>query len=128
MKHTYKFEWDEADDMYVVISVDTEVLKAEMAHEINKFLSSHTARLKECNDDIFRVVAQLFASQFMQWALENGGVYCHDHHSRGPEFIRDVLRWVGEGWPPADQCGLTIVRAYVNTPDFSNLTVTVVQS
>lgn len=128
MKHTYKFDWDEADEMSVIIAVDTDVLPVEMAHEINNFLSSRTARLKECNNDIFRVVARLFASYFMRWALENGGVYCCNHDPRGPEFIRTVLEWVGEGWPPAERCGLTIVSAYVNTPDFSNLTVTVVHS
>lgn len=128
MKRTYKFEWDEADDMSVVISVDTDVLKPELAHEINKFMSGHTSRLKECNDDIYWVVAQLFASYFMRWALENGGVYCCDHDRRGPEFIRHVLEWVGEGWPSVEQCGLTIVSAYVNAPDFSNLSATVVQS
>lgn len=128
MKHTYKFEWDEADGMYVVISVDAEVLKAEMAHEINKFMSGHAARLSECEGDIYLVVAQLFASYLMRWALENGGICCSERGHRGTEFIRDVLDWVGEGWPRYEECGLTIVSAYVNAPDFSTLTATVVQS
>lgn len=128
MKHTYQFDWEEADDMSVVIQVDTDVLKPELAQEINKFMSGHAARLSECEGDIYRVVAQLFASYLMCWALENGGIYCSESGHRGPEFIRDVLDWVGEGWPRYEECGLTIVSAYVNAPDFSTLTATVVQS
>ena len=127
MKHTYRFDWEEADEMSVVIHIDAEVLKPELAQEINKFMSGHADRLNECEGDIYRVVAQLFASYLMRWALENGGVYCPANGPRGPEYVRDVLEWVGEGWPPAEQCGVTIVSAYVNTPDFSTLTVTVVQ-
>lgn len=128
MKHTYKFDWDEAFDMSVVIQIDADVMKPELATEINKFMSGHADRLRECSGDIYMVIAKLFASYFMRWALENGGVYCCDHDPRGPELIRDVLEWVGEGWPPAEQCGLTIVSGYMNAPDFSNMSATVVQS
>ena len=123
MKRTFNFAWADQEDIQVSIQVDTDVLTVDVAHEINNFITAPDSRLAECDEDIYRVVAQMFASYLMRWALSEGGAYCKDKDDpRGKVFLRDVLKWLYEGWPDADKCGLTIVYCSVFTPEFDQLT------
>ena len=122
MKRTFNFAWADQEDIQVSIQVDTDVLTVDVAHEINNFITAPDSRLIECDGDIYRVVAQMFASYLMRWALSNGGAYCNKDDPRGQVFLNNVLEWLREGWPDADKCGLTIVNCFVFTPDFDQLT------
>lgn len=122
MKRNFEFVWCDQDQIEAVIQVDTDVLTVETAHEINNFITAPAHRLAECDGDIYRVVAQMLASHLFCWALSNGGADCKDKDDPlGQVFLRDVLMWLREGWPSADECGLTIVRCHVFVPDFGSL-------
>lgn len=113
-----RFRYD-LDIHSVILAINTAVLSEEMAHEINNFLSGNEDRLERSDDDVYRVVGRMFAYGLIGYMVTiGGGVVSEDS---GPEFVKSVLDYFGEGWPDADQLGIAIEDAYVEFPEESSM-------
>ena len=115
----FEITWN---DMAVVIGVNTSVLTPDVATEINEFLSSPDSRLRQCDGDVYVVVARMFASYFFRWAIEQGGIM-GEYGGSYDGWVKSTLAWVNEGWPAYKECGIRIVSADadVDLPSFDSV-------
>jgi len=94
------------NDIWVVVSIDTDIITEELAEEINNFWTSANEILDASDDDIYQAVARR-ASQNFFISLLNG----YNEYSAHEELCE------AEGWPPETKEGIKLISYAI--PDFS---------
>lgn len=111
---------DESGNNEVTLEVDLQILTAEVATEINEFISSAGDRLADEDGDVIRVAVRMFGAYALQAMLGDGGA---DFHSAAAgvwqsRHIQDFEGMGGSDPSPYGYCGIRIVGANVQVPTF----------
>ena len=115
--YTVKATW--FNDAEVTLQVDHDLLTAENATEINTFWSNADSRLASEDEDVARAVIRMFGARAISFAMEQGGWDFSNHsRERGFDHAQEVIDRDGEGWPVADELGISIISASVDCVSF----------
>ena len=118
--YTAKASWFE--DAEVTLQVDHDILTAELAKEINDFWGSNGWRLTQEKNDVVRAVIRMFGARTINLAMKQGGWDFSNHdQKKGLSTAQDVIDEDGEGWPKAEELGISISDACVGTVGFDDV-------
>lgn len=126
MIKTFKVCAEYNDEMFVVLQVDMNKLKAELATEINTFWGDAEHRLFSEDGDVVKAVIRMYGSRLMRMMLAEGG--CSITATRSPlaAQIWTVAMQAEEGWPgpdgtPSGAIGIQVIEAQVEIPGFDGV-------
>jgi hypothetical protein len=117
MSNLKKFKVSDFSGDEVVIEVDLDVLSPSLAKEINGFFVFSDKRLELVDGDAVRAVLLMFGNDAVRYFLHDGGIWLS-----GPigddnvKVTKDVLDFIGEGWPDFENLGIVIFSACVHAP------------
>lgn len=116
---------DEFRDMTVTLEVDTAKLDVERATLINEFWGDADRRLSSENGDVVRAVVRYFGLQAILIMLEYGGISFGAANRLGSAYWSEKVYEL-EGWGGADEtpygfCGIRVIGADVDAPDFNTV-------
>lgn len=118
--YTVKASW--FNDAEVTLQVDHDLLTPELATEINGFWSNSGRRLAAEDENVVRAVIRMFGARAIALAMEQGG-WDFSNHSRekGLSTAQDVIDRDGEGWPKAEELGISVTDASVDYVGFDDV-------
>lgn len=118
--YTVKATWVEGAE--VTLLVDHDILTAELAKEINDFWGNNGGRLRQEGNDVVRTVIRMFGARAINLALEQGGWSFSNHdQKKGLDTAQEVVDRDGEGWPKAEELGISVTAASVDSVGFDDV-------
>lgn len=117
---TYRVCASDFNNAEVVLKVDHSVLTEELAHEINSFFGDSRYRLLLEGGDAVRTVIRMFGRNVINFAWREGGwSFAVSDDPNG--YAQDVIDWLQEGWPRAEELGISVVSALVENVSFMDV-------
>lgn len=119
---TYRITASDFDWAEVVLQVNHEVLSVEMANEINGFWGGSGWRTIQAKDNPVLAVIRLFGANAISHFLADGGAdFTAKDEEHSERLTKDLLDEFGEGWPGAQQLGILIKSAEVNSVSYDDV-------
>jgi len=129
MSNLQRFVARYADDNELVLEVDSTVLTVELASEINDFLSNAKWRLAAQAGNVVETAIRMFASAaFSYMQAEGGSEFDEWETERATAWGKGVIESQGEGWPAYESLGIRLVRAYVVSACYDEVSIDLVAS
>ena len=120
--YTVKATW--FNDAEVTLQVDLDLLTTELATEINTFWSNADSRLASEDEDVVRAVIRMFGAGAISLAMEQGGWdFSNNSPVAGLRTAQDVIDSYGEGWPKAEELGISVIHAAAYSVGFDDVTL-----
>lgn len=131
-RYVVKDEWK---DFEVTLEVNHNRLTPEIATQINEFWGGWGDRLiAESSGDVVKTTIRLFGLRMIHVMLSQGGA-SFGPNAKSPLFdehpgkhwscdLQNEEGWGGTGGDPYGWCGIRVVAADVDTPDFEDLVLT----
>lgn len=118
--------FDGDENFVVVLEVDMNVLTSVIATEINNFWSGSKDRA--AGKDAINVVLRLFGQSVVRLFLAEGGVFFSEQSGKisapiWSEQLRAMEGWGGENGTPYGWCGIRVLSAECELPDFDDSSV-----
>ena len=118
--YTVKASW--FNDAEVTLSVDHDLLTPDLASEINTFWSNWDSRLAAEDENVVRAVIRMFGARAISLAMEQGGWdFSNQSHAIGLRTAQDVIDSYGEGWPCAEELGISVIHAAAESVGFDDV-------
>ena len=118
--YTVKATW--FNDAEVTLQVDLDLLTTELATEINTFWSNADSRLAAEDEDVVRAVIRMFGARAISLAIEQGGWdFSNQAYVVGLRTAQDVIDSYGEGWPSAEDLGISVIHAAADSVGFDDV-------
>ena len=118
--YTVKATW--FSDAEVTLQVDHDILTPELAKEINDFWGDANYRLAVTSHDVVHVVIRMFGARTISHAMEQGGWdFSNQAYAVGLRTAQDVIDRDGEGWPKAQELGISVIHAAVDCVGFDDV-------
>lgn len=118
--YTVKASW--FNDAEVTLQVDHDRLTPELATEINSFWSNADCRLAAEDEDVVRTVIRMFGARAIALAMEEGGWdFGNRPYAAGLRTAKDVIDSYGEGWPNAEELGISVISAAADSVGFDDV-------
>lgn len=118
--YTVKASW--FNDAEVTLQVDHSILTAELAKEINDFWSDASYRLLKEDKDVVRVIIRMFGARTISLAMEQGGWdFSNNSPAAGLRTAQEVIDDFGEGWPKAEELGISVIQVAADSVGFDDV-------
>ncbi len=118
--YTVKASW--FNDAEVSLQVDHSILTPELAKEINDFWSDANYRLLQEDRDVVRVVVRMFGARAIALAMEQGGWdFSNNSPAAGLRTAQEVIDDFGEGWPKAEELGISVIQVAADSVGFDDV-------
>lgn len=114
-------------DYSVDLEVDHDKLNADLARQINGFWSGDSDRLNEEDGDEVRAVIRFFGVGVIRHLLADGGNFFGQSRRDAGQIYSEEMReeegWGGEDGTPFGYCGIRVIGADCETPDYDSVTL-----
>lgn len=117
--YTVKASW--FNDAEITLQVDHSILTPALAKEINDFWTGAEFRLMQESQDVERTVIRMFGARAIAFAMEQGWSFSDHSYKRGLENAKDVIDSFGEGWPKAEELGISIIDVAADGVSFDDV-------
>ena len=118
--YTVKASW--FNDAEVTLVVDHDLLTPDLATEINTFWSNSDSRLAAEDENVVRAVVRMFGARAIALAMEQGGWdFSNQSQASGLRTAQDVIDSYGEGWPNAEELGISVIHAAADSVGFDDV-------
>lgn len=118
---TYKAKASWFNEAEITIQVDHSILTPALAKEINDFWSDASWRLMQESQDVVRTVIRMFSARAIALAMEQGWSFSSHSYERGLQNAEDVIDSFGEGWPKAEELGISITDVEAEGVSFDDV-------
>lgn len=118
--YTVKASW--FNDAEVTLEVDHDLLTPDLATEINTFWSNADRRLAAEDENVVRAVIRMFGARTISLAMEQGGWdFSNSSPAAGLRTAQEVIDDFGEGWPKAEELGISVIHAAADSVGFDDV-------
>lgn len=118
--YTVKASW--FNDAEVTLKVDHDLLTPDLATEINNFWTNADSRLAAENENVVRVVIRMFGARAIALAMEQGGWdFSNSSPAAGLRTAQEVIDDFGEGWPKAEELGISVIQVAADSVGFDDV-------